>query len=293
MNHPQTRQARVNKSCSEISFKGELFLLLRGDMTHNEAGLRARKSDECRGMLLQQPFSCRGENTNNIKKPHSKIINSLFGPVSIRPCLYSWMRQEGKKPSKYCFRVQLGKRVSSTFPLPVKNRCFLPLLNWKSWFFLPWCSPDALLSLCGTMTTLEHPAGAPQLGIPRIVVDIFGFHQSKWLQFSIKMLNLVLEPSGQGSKYEAVSLDDKWPSFDWANREKRGTGVRTVAKTHGLCVRSRTGPNRAETLGCETNCIFPKAYSEMVSGADLAQIRPRHHMGWWPLGSCWPDLGHM
>lgn len=71
------------------------------------------------------------------------------------------------------------------------------------------------------MTTLKHPVGATQLEISRIVLDIFRFHQSKWLQFSIKMLNLGPGLGELGRKYDAVSIDDKWPSFDWTNREIR------------------------------------------------------------------------
>lgn len=72
-----------------------------------------------------------------------------------------------------------------------------------------------------TMPGVKHPVGAPQLGISGIVLDIFRFHQSKWLQFSIKMLNLGQGLRELGRKCDAVSIDDKWPSFDWVNREIR------------------------------------------------------------------------
>lgn len=198
-----------------------------------------------RGDVLHQPFSwLTGENTNNIN-PHSKIINSLFWPVSISHVIAECIVRR-KKSQASIVVVCMWKRVSSTFPLPVKKCCFLGPFELKIgiFFFGSWYSPDAFLSSWGTMTTLEHPAGAPQLGIPRIVLDIFGFHQSKWLQFSIKMLNLVLEPNGQGRKYEAVPLDDKWPFFDWANREIRATVYRETdeycSRTHDSwsCVRS-------------------------------------------------------
>lgn len=68
------------------------------------------------------------------------------------------------------------------------------------------------------MTTLKHTVGAPQLGIFRTVLDIFRFHQSTWLQFSIKMLNSTLKTGNADRKYEAVMSDDKWPSL----RQKQG-----------------------------------------------------------------------
>lgn len=72
-----------------------------------------------------------------------------------------------------------------------------------------------------TMPGVKHPVGAPQLGISWIVLDIFRFHQSKWLQFSIKMLNLGQGLRELGRKCDAVSIDDKWPSFHSVNREIR------------------------------------------------------------------------
>lgn len=189
-------------------------------MTRKEA-VYAHKSDECRGTCCTSHSDGSQARTQITSSPHSKIIYSLFWPVSISARLYSSMRLEKKKKSTSIVAVHKWKRFSTTFPLPVKKCCFLASFELKFVIFSPWCSQDALLSSSRTMATVEHPAGAPQLGISRIVLDIFGFHQSKWLQFSIKMLNLVLEPSGQGRKYEAVPLDDKWPSFDWANREIR------------------------------------------------------------------------
>lgn len=183
-----------------------------------------RKSDECRGVCCTS-YSAGSQagtqitSTLTVKSSIHYTGPFLLAHAFIAECI------KRKKPSKYCFRLQVEK-VFLHFPTACKEM----LLFWPFWTenrdFFPWCSPDALLSFWGTMTTLEHPAGAPQLGIPRIVLDIFGFHQSKWLQFSIKMLNLVVEPSGQGRKYEAVLLDDKWPSFDWANREIRATVLR-------------------------------------------------------------------
>lgn len=189
-------------------------------MTPKEA-VYTRKSDECRGTCCTSHSDGSQARTQITSSPHSKIIYSLFCPVSISARLYSSMRLGEKKVNKYCCRSQMEK-VFLHFPTACKEMLLFGLF-WTEIrdFFPPWCSQDALLSSLRTMATVEHPAGAPQLGISRIVLDIFGFHQSKWLQFSIKMLNLVLEPSGQGRKYEAVPLDDKWPSFDWANREIR------------------------------------------------------------------------
>lgn len=70
-----------------------------------------------------------------------------------------------------------------------------------------------------TMRREKHPVGAPQSGSSWIVLDIFRFHQSKWLRFSIKMLNLGASLRELGRKCDAVSIDDKWPSFDWINRD--------------------------------------------------------------------------
>lgn len=106
------------------------------------------------------------------------------------------------------------------------------LHKWKkSWSFsLPFTLKSRLFSciltklphyVTATMTTLKHPVGATQLEISRIVLDIFRFHQSKWLRFSIKMLNLGAGLRELGRKCDAVSIDDKWPSFDWTNREIR------------------------------------------------------------------------
>lgn len=103
--------------------------------------------------------------------PHSKIINSLFGPECIK------MEKAKKSIVSVC---KVGKKVFLHFPTACKETLlFLASFELKIVIFFPWCSPDALFSFCGTMTTLEHPAGAPQLGISRIVLDIFGFHQSK------------------------------------------------------------------------------------------------------------------
>lgn len=79
-----------------------------------------RKSDDFRGMCCTSHSA--GSDTNNIT-PHSKIINSLFWLVSIRPCLYSWMHQE-EKAKQVLFSSASGKRFSCTFPLPVKKCCF-------------------------------------------------------------------------------------------------------------------------------------------------------------------------
>jgi len=76
-------------------------------------------------------------------------------------------------------------------------------------------------NVSATMPGVKHPVGAPQLGISAIVLDIFRFHQSKWLQFSIKMLNLGQGLRELGRKCAAVSIDDKWPSFESVNREIR------------------------------------------------------------------------
>lgn len=201
------------------------------------------------------------------------------------PCLYSWMHREGtRKLSKYCFRLQVEK-VFLHFPTACKEM----LLFWPFWTenrdFFPWCSPDALLSSRGTMTTLEHPAGAPQLGIPRIVLDIFGFHQSKWLQFSIKMLILVLELSGQGRKYEAVPLDDKWPSFDWANREIRATVYWEQAKivqrlmTHGLAsdhARNESTRNIRPENSIFLNLLHPQSLFSLVWNRTTSQVWDNH-----------------
>lgn len=70
-----------------------------------------------------------------------------------------------------------------------------------------------------TMRREKHPVGAPQSGSSRIVLDIFRFHQSKWLRFSIKMLNSGAGLRELGRKCDAVSIDDKWPSFDWINTD--------------------------------------------------------------------------
>lgn len=158
----------------------------------------------------------------------SKITNSLFyldlyEPMAIVECINRKTKQVA-----YCFHLK-WKRFSSTFPLPVKTCCFSIPFELKLRFLLVY-SPDSLLSFSGTMKTLKHPVGAPQLGIPRIVLDIFRFHQSKWLQFSIKMLNLVLELRELGRKYEAVLLDDKWPSFDKRSRVIRARVYRETGK---------------------------------------------------------------
>lgn len=180
-------------------------------MTHKEAAC-THKSDECRGTFCTSHSDGSQARTQITSSPRSKIIYSLFWPVSMSSRLYSSMRGGEKKKSI----------VAVHFPTACKEMLLFGLFWTKIQDFLsPWCFQDALLSSLRTMATVVHPAGAPQLGISRIVLGIFGFHQSKWLQFSIKMLNLLLEPSGQGRKYEAVPLDDKWPSFDWADREIR------------------------------------------------------------------------
>lgn len=116
------------------------------------------------------------------------------------------------------------ERLSPTFPLPVwenvkKSFFFLwAFFTLKSRFFRVFSrrSPPCVSA---TMRREKHPVGAPQSGSSRIVLDIFRFHQSKWLRFSIKMLNFGAGLRELGRKCDAVSIDDKWPSFDWINSD--------------------------------------------------------------------------
>lgn len=180
-------------------------------MTHNKGYVR--NLDECTGgggVCTSHPAD-----TNNIN-PHSKIINSLFWPVYAS-------RGRGKKGQASIVFVCKWKRFSSTFPLPVKKR-FSGSFELKIGIFLSsWCSPDALLSSRGTMTTLQHPCRCATVGD---LGDCFGH---LWIS-SIKMTAVFHKNAEFGrraerekveKKYGAVPLDDKWPSFDWANGEMR------------------------------------------------------------------------
>lgn len=75
--------------------------------------------------------------TEITSSPDSKIINSLFWPVSISAGLYSSMRLEEKKKSTSIVAIHKWRRFSSTFPLPVKKCCFLASFELKIRIFFP------------------------------------------------------------------------------------------------------------------------------------------------------------
>lgn len=170
------------------------------------------------------------------------------------------------------------ERLSPTFPLPV-------WVNVKKSFFFLWAFYTEIAIFSCLLTTLpppcvsatmrreKHPIGAPQSGSSRIVLDIFRFHQSKWLRFSIKMLNLGAGLRELGRKCDAVSIDDKWPSFDWINRDT------CLSKFH-TCSPPFWQKNNELTLLLRSLCIWV---------VDKVRVFPRHVFKVWLIKLLKPD----
>lgn len=138
-------------------------------MTHKEA-VYAHKSDECRGTCCTSHSDGSQARTQITSSPHSKIIFSLFWPVSINACLYSSMRLRGKRVNKYCCRPQMEK-VFLHFPTACKEmllfglfwteiRDFFPLVfSGRAPFFLANNGNSGAPRRCATVGDLPDCFG--------------------------------------------------------------------------------------------------------------------------------------
>lgn len=139
-------------------------------MTRKEA-VYAHKSDECRGTCCTSHSDGSQARTQITSSPHSKIIYSLFWPVSISARLYSSMRLEKKKKvNKYCCRPQMEK-VFHHFPTACKEmllsglfwteiRDFFPLVfSGRAPFFLANNGNSGAPRRCATVGDLPDCFG--------------------------------------------------------------------------------------------------------------------------------------
>lgn len=104
------------KSLIALMFFQSMYTFMMFVCTHSEMLARACVR------LHVRVFVC--ESTN------SKIINSLFWLL----VLYSWMHPKAKQ---VLFSCASGERFCSTFPLPVKKRCFSGSFELKIVIFFP------------------------------------------------------------------------------------------------------------------------------------------------------------